>query len=228
MVVEAGAVESLEGVEKSRWTCSGGITGRVFAMHTLAFSLSTQVEISAGPPGTVLSSRLAMSFDQCRVARHWGMRDPVQQSGVRAPSPRGPPASQPLGAGAFPARLVLGFGPRSSSRQSRAARRPGWHWLRRLRNVWSRIRGVEAGRIWHRYLRQRRGIHNVAFADHLVLRQQVGRQRVDFVSCQRPGRVEGHCPIDVVPDCGCIRPRRHQPGRRYLSTALRQRAKNVA
>jgi hypothetical protein len=38
---------------KRRWTCSGGITGPVFAMETTALSPSTRVEISTLPPGTL-------------------------------------------------------------------------------------------------------------------------------------------------------------------------------
>jgi hypothetical protein len=52
VVLDAGAVESLEG-SKRRWTCSGGITGPVFAMETMALSPSTRVEISTRPPGTL-------------------------------------------------------------------------------------------------------------------------------------------------------------------------------
>jgi hypothetical protein len=52
VVVDAGARSSRWKGSKRRWTCSGGITGPVFAMETMALSPSTRVEISTRPPGT--------------------------------------------------------------------------------------------------------------------------------------------------------------------------------
>ena len=56
MVVDVGAVQSLEG-SKRRWTCSGRITGPVFAMEMIALSPSTRVEISTRPAGTLSARR---------------------------------------------------------------------------------------------------------------------------------------------------------------------------
>ncbi len=37
---------------KRRWTCSGGITGPVFAMETIALPAWTRLAISTRPPGS--------------------------------------------------------------------------------------------------------------------------------------------------------------------------------
>jgi hypothetical protein len=65
VVVDAGAVESLEGLER-RWTCSGGITGPVSTMETMALSPWTRVEISTRAAGLIAHGVVH------RVGRHIG------------------------------------------------------------------------------------------------------------------------------------------------------------
>ena len=53
--------------------------------------------------------------------------------------------------------------------------------------------------IWHLYLRQTLGVEYCVLRDDIVDKEQIGRQRVDLISGERPLSIEGHATIDVVP-----------------------------
>ena len=61
------------------------------------------------------------------------------------------------------------------------------------------------GSNWHLDLRQIVLVENFVMRDDLVEREQVGRQRIDFIGCERSLVPERHAAMDVIPHDGRIR-----------------------
>src|SRR5216110_513573 len=64
----------------------------------------------------------------------------------------------------------------------------------------------ESVAVGHAHLGQRFGVHRVVLADQLVLREDKGGERVDFVVGERARLLPGHRPPDEVEDGGGIAP----------------------
>ena len=75
-----------------RWTCSGGITGPVFAMETMALSPSTRAEISTQPPGHVVAHGAGVLRERRLPAAFGGSRKTAVLPLLR-PGTRGRPRS---------------------------------------------------------------------------------------------------------------------------------------
>ena len=75
----------------------------------------------------------------------------------------------------------------------------------RLYDIRPRI-GDEAVVVRHHHLGQAPGIHHHVFSDDAVEVQDVRHDRVDFSRRQQSRLIEGHRPIDVVPDRRRLRP----------------------
>src|SRR5258707_9173303 len=89
---------------------------------------------------------------------------------------------------------------------------PRWRLHRRLRKPKQRpldlVRKTddESVAVGHAYLGQRFGVHRVVLADQLVLREDVGGERIDFVVGERARLLPGHCPPDEIEDGGGVAP----------------------
>src|SRR5258706_2761685 len=89
---------------------------------------------------------------------------------------------------------------------------PRWRLHRRLRKPRQRpldlVRKTddESVAVGHAYLGQRFGVHRVVLADQLVLREDVGGERIDFVVGERARLLIGHRPPDEIEHGGGIAP----------------------
>src|SRR6266850_92665 len=89
---------------------------------------------------------------------------------------------------------------------------PRWRLHRRLREPKQRpldlVRKTddESLAVGHAYLGQRFGVHRVVLADQLVLREDKGGERIDFVVGQRARLLPRHRPPNEVEDGGGIAP----------------------
>src|SRR5882762_5394329 len=64
----------------------------------------------------------------------------------------------------------------------------------------------ESVAVGHAHLGQRFGVHRVVLADQLVLREDEGGERIDFVVGERARLLPGHRPPDEIEDGGGVAP----------------------